>query len=98
MNDEHHCLYVRYMQAEIIEILVPRHQLQAIIESLIKVGHSVVKDFFILGLQFYLDKSSADTRQRCNALFARRALKRTLKQENLGKSATKFYEKKDKEV
>lgn len=48
------CIYAciaRYMQEEIMEFLVPRHQAQGSIKTLIKVGHSVVNYYFIAGMQ-----------------------------------------------
>lgn len=38
LGDYQHCLYVRYMRADIVDLLLPRHQTHSIIKRLIKVG------------------------------------------------------------
>lgn len=60
LNDDRNFLHVRYMQAERVEMLVPRHQAQAIFKSLIKVGQSVVNKYFIAGMQVRQDRSSEE--------------------------------------
>jgi len=82
------------MQADKVELLVPRHQAQAIIDRLILVGHTVVNNYSIEGLQVRRDGRDEEQRKRRNAYCARRALKRTLDKGNLGRTVTLFYEKK----
>lgn len=44
LGDDQHCLHVRYMQADRVELLVPHYQAQSVIKSLTTVGHSVIND------------------------------------------------------
>ena len=94
LNDDQHCLHVRYMQADRVELLVPRHQEQAVIQRLTKVGHSVVNNYSVEGIQVRRDGTSEDQRQRRNAYCDHRAMTRTLNRGNLGRSVTLFYAKK----
>lgn len=76
------------MQADRVEILVPRHQAQPIIETLIKAGNSVVSDYSILRIKIRRDGGSEEKRQRRSAYYAHRALEHTLRRGNLGRSVT----------
>lgn len=93
-----HCLHVRYIYAENVKLLVLKHQEQEVIKSMINVGHSVVSDNSILGMQVRRDGSNDETRQRRNSYCAHRALTRTVKRGNLAKSVTLFCKKEIKEV
>lgn len=49
--DDQHFLHIRFIQTERMKMVVPRRQEQAIIKSLTSVGHSVVSDYSISGMQ-----------------------------------------------
>lgn len=61
-----------------------------IIKNLIKVGHFVVNDYSMAGMQVRRDGSSEKMRQRRNASCVHRALTRTLKKRILGRSVSLF--------
>lgn len=42
-----HCFEIRYMLSEKVKMVGVKHQAQAIIKCLIKVGHSVISDYSI---------------------------------------------------
>ena len=98
LRKDQHCLHVLYMQTDRVEMVVPRHQAQGVTQSLINVGHSVVSDYSIAGMQVRRDGSSEDKSQRCNTYYAHRALTRTLDKGNLGRSVTLFYKNKRVEI
>ena len=98
LRDDQHCFHIRYMQAERVELLVPRHQAQAVKDRLIQVGHAVVNDYSIDGMQVRREGNDEEKRRRRNAYCAHRALTRTLNRGNLGRSVTLFYQKKRDDI
>lgn len=60
LSDEQHCLHVRYMQTERVELLPSLHQTESVKECLIKLGHSIVKDCSIVGMQVRRGGSSEE--------------------------------------
>lgn len=88
-----HALHVRYMQEDKMELIVPRNQAQPITQRLIKVGHSMVRNCSLLGMQVRRKESSEDKWELHNAYCARRALKRALSRGIFGRSWTLFYGK-----
>lgn len=79
LGDGHHCLHVRYMQADGVDLLVSRHQKQALIKGLTRIGHSIVNYFPIAGIGVRLYESSEEQRLWRNAYCAHRTLSRTLR-------------------
>lgn len=98
LSNHQYYLHVRYVQAERVELLVPRQKAQAIIQNLIKVGHSVGSDYSIAGMQVRRGESYEKQFQRRNAYCGHHALTQTLSRGNLGRRVTLLYKKKRTEV
>ena len=61
-------------------------------------GHSIVNDYSIDGMQVRREGNNDEKRQRRNAYCAHRALTRTLNRGNLGRSVMLFYKKKRDDI
>lgn len=95
LSDVQHSLHVHHIRADRVEILVPWLQAQAVVDSLIKVGHSVISNYSIEDMQVLFDGSSEEQRQRRNTYCSRRALQHALSRRNMGIAVKLPFEKKE---
>ena len=85
-------LHLRYMQEDMVELVVPRHQAQDITKRLIDLGHTMVSNYSALDNHVRRGRDSEEQRQRRNAYCASRALRRAIRGNKLGRSVTIYYE------